>query len=126
MRKKFAFVTAVALALTVALALFAGCSSGSEEDKTPETEEVAVTSVVFDRETLELTVGQTGTLVVTVSPQNATNKTIVWTSGDPSVVTVRPDGTVTAVGVGQTTVTAASLKGDKTATCTVTVSAAQE
>ena len=126
MRKKFAFVTAVALALTVALALFAGCSSGSEEDKTPETEAVAVTSVTLDKETLELTVGQTGSLAVTVAPQNATNKTVRWTSGDQSVVTVKPDGTVTAVGVGQTTVTVASITGDKTATCTVTVSAAQE
>lgn len=62
--------------------------------------------------------GQTGTLTATVKPDNATNKTVTWTTSNDKVATVA-NGVVTAVGKGTATITAAA--GGKTATCTVTV-----
>lgn len=80
---------------------------------------VAVTSVAVSSKTLNLEVGQTRTLTATVTPDNATDKTVTWTSNNDEVATVAADGTVTAVGKGTATITAAA--GGKTATCKVTV-----
>ena len=82
---------------------------------------VAVTSVTVSPKTLNLEVGQTGTLTATVKPDNATDKTVTWTSSDKNVATVDKDnGTVTAVGEGTATITATAANGKKD-TCTVTV-----
>ncbi len=80
---------------------------------------VAVESVTLDKSSLELTEGETATLTASVKPDNATNKTVTWSSSNQSVATVDQNGTVTAVAEGNTTITAKA--GDKTATCTVTV-----
>ncbi|MBO6307154.1 MAG: leucine-rich repeat protein, partial [Paludibacteraceae bacterium] len=82
---------------------------------------VAVTSVTLDKTTTSIEVGKTETLTATVAPDNATDKTVTWTSSDESVATVA-NGVVTAVAAGTATITAKA--GDKTATCEVTVSAA--
>lgn len=79
---------------------------------------VAVTSITLSSTTMNLEVGQTGTLTATVKPDNATNKTVTWTTSNDKVATVA-NGVVTAVGKGTATITAAA--GGKTATCTVTV-----
>lgn len=79
---------------------------------------VAVEKVTLDKTSAELTVGDTATLKASVTPDNATDKTVTWTSSDDSVASVK-DGVVTAVKAGTATITAKS--GDKTATCTVTV-----
>jgi len=81
---------------------------------------VAVTGVTLDKTTAEIEVGKTATLAATVTPANATDKTVTWTSSDTSVATVA-NGVVTAVGAGTATITAKA--GDKSATCTVTVTA---
>lgn len=80
---------------------------------------VAVTSVAVSPTSLNLEVGQTGTLTATVKPGNATNKTVTWTTSNDKVATVDNNGVVTAVGKGTATITAAA--DGKTATCTVTV-----
>lgn len=84
---------------------------------------VPVESVTLDEDTLELEVGgrtedASATLVATVKPDNATDKTVMWTSSDPTIATVE-GGNVTALAVGETTITATA--GGKSATCTVTV-----
>lgn len=81
---------------------------------------VAVTSVTVSPKTLNLEVGQTGTLTATVMPDNATDKTVTWTSNNDKVATVAADGTVTAVGEGTATITATAANGKKGA-CKVTV-----
>ena len=82
---------------------------------------IPVTGVTLGPKSLDLTIGgPTGLLTATVSPANATNKTITWTSSNPSVATVN-GGIVTAVGKGTTIITAATADGDITDTCTVTV-----
>ena len=80
---------------------------------------VAVESITLDKSSLELNEGETATLVATVKPDNATNKTVTWSSNKASVATVDASGKVTAVAEGSATITAKA--GDKTATCTVTV-----
>lgn len=80
---------------------------------------VAVTSVTVSSKTLNLEVGQTGTLTATVKPDNATDKTVTWTSSNDKVATV-VDGTVAAVGEGTATITATAANGKKD-TCKVTV-----
>ena len=81
---------------------------------------VAVTSVALDQTTLSLVNGTTATLTATVSPDNATDKTVTWSSSNTSVATVS-NGTVTAKSVGTATITVKTVDGNKTATCSVTV-----
>lgn len=86
-----------------------------------QSETVAVTSVSVTPSKLTLEVGKTYSLTVTVSPSNATNKIVTWTSSDESVATVDTAGRVTAKKVGSVTITATTQDGNKKATCTVTV-----
>ena len=85
---------------------------------TVEAKTIKVTSVAVSPKTLNLEVGQTGTLTATVKPDNATNKTVTWTTSNEKVATVA-NGVVTAVGKGTATITAAA--DGKTAACKVTV-----
>ena len=87
---------------------------------------VAVTGVTLAPTSATLTLGETETvtLIPTVLPGDATDKTVTWTTSNASVATVA-DGVVTAVAVGTATITATSNDdATKTATCTVTVSPA--
>ena len=80
---------------------------------------VPVSSVVLDKTSALLKVGEGITLSVTVGPENATDKTVTWESSDTSVATVE-DGIVKTFAKGTAKITARSNNG-KTATCTVTV-----
>ena len=80
---------------------------------------IPVTSVTLDKTSLTLQVGGTASLTATVGPDNATDKTVTWSSSDNAVVFVDGTGRITARGVGTATVTAKA--GDKSAACTVTV-----
>ena len=81
---------------------------------------VADTSITLDKAELRLEEGESGKLVATVEPSNATDKTVTWTSSDSSVATVDKEGNVTAVKEGNTTITAKTASG-KEATCSVIV-----
>jgi uncharacterized protein YjdB/endonuclease I len=81
---------------------------------------VAVTSVTLSPTTLALKVGQTSTLTATISPTNATNKAVTWSSSNTAIATVA-NGVVTAVAAGSATITVTTSDGGHTATCTVTV-----
>lgn len=88
---------------------------------TLKAKQVAVSKITVSPKTLNLEVGQTGTLTATVTPDNATDKTVTWTSSDKNVATVDKDnGTVTPVGEGTATITATAANGKKD-TCKVTV-----
>lgn len=72
-----------------------------------------------------LTVGNSVTVTATVTPDNATNATVNWTSSDESVATVDETGKVTAVAVGNATITATSESdGDVSADYALTVNKA--
>ena len=80
---------------------------------------VPVTGVKLNKETLELFTDGSETLTATVEPGNATNKNVTWSSSDETIATVDNNGTVTAVGAGEATITATA--GGITATCVVHV-----
>ena len=86
---------------------------------------VPVASISLDKSSSIFPVGASGTLKATVLPQTATNKTITWSSSDPSVAGVLPDGlfcTIIAVGTGDALITAAATDGSEvSAGCEVTV-----
>lgn len=89
---------------------------------TPTPSVVKVSSVSLNPSSLSLTKkGQTARLSATVSPSNATNKSINWSSSNNNVATVS-NGVVTAVGNGSATITATAADGSgKRASCSVTV-----
>ncbi len=100
--------------LLAAVLLFAVAACGGDE--TPK--DIAVTGVTLDQTDATLKIGETVKLTATVSPQNAAQKTVTWTSSSNEIATVS-GGTVTAVKTGSATITASA--GGKKATCTVNV-----
>lgn len=87
---------------------------GTKED------EINVESVVLSKTELSLNVGNTYTLVATVTPGNATNKSLKWSSSNEKVATVE-NGIVRAISEGTTTITVKTVDGGYTATCEVIV-----
>ncbi len=81
---------------------------------------VAVTGVTLNKKTLTLKEGANETLTATVAPADATNKAVSWSSDKPSIATVE-NGKVTAVAEGTAVITVKTADGNKTDTCTVTV-----
>ncbi len=115
--KAVAMVLVAALILAVCATLFVACGDKSNGD------DIAVTSIALSKSELSLEVGGEHTLTATVSPDNATDKTVTWTSSNAAIATVQ-NGKVTAVAEGSATITAKA--GDKTAACAVTVTAASD
>ena len=80
---------------------------------------IPVSAVVLDKTSLSLARGSSETLKATISPIDATEKTVQWSSDNPSVATVDQNGQVTAVNSGAATITASA--GNVSATCSVSV-----
>ncbi|WP_300729959.1 Ig-like domain-containing protein [uncultured Bacteroides sp.] len=85
---------------------------------------IEVTGITLSQTSLSLYEGKSATLTATVKPDNATDKTVSWSSSNTSVATVFSTGTVQALKEGTAVITAKS--GGKTAQCTVTVKAKKE
>ena len=94
--------------------------AGGKEATCKVTVKVPVESITLDKTSLTLKEGATAVLVATVKPDDATDKTVTWSSSDETIATVDNNGKVTGIKEGEATVTAKA--GDKTATCKVTVS----
>ena len=89
--------------------------------------EIKVTGITLDKTTLTLEVGKTQALNATVKPDDATNKSVTWTSSKTSVATVDNNGKVTAVASGNAKITCtANDDSGVSAICTVTVKAVPE
>lgn len=86
---------------------------------------VHVTGVTLNKNSTSITVGGSETLTATVSPNNATDKSVTWSSSNTSIATVS-NGTITGVSGGTATITVTTTDGSHTATCTVTVTAAPQ
>ena len=89
-------------------------------DNETQTPVVEVESVSLNKSEMTLTEGKSETLAATVTPENAENKSITWSSNNEAVATVDVNGTVTAKSAGTAVITATSTNG-KSAGCTVTV-----
>ncbi len=98
------------------------CSKcGAEETRAiSKLEPVQVTDVELDITQKALNVGDTFTLTANVKPNNATDKSVTWSSSNTSVAMVDENGVVTAVAEGTATITATASNGVE-ASCTVTV-----
>lgn len=86
-------------------------------------ETVAVTGITLNQNTASVQAGSTVTLTATVKPDNATNKTVLWSSDDETVATVE-NGIVTGVSDGTASIGAMTADGGFSAVCNVTVAAA--
>ena len=82
---------------------------------------ISVTGVTLNKTALNLVTGASESLVATISPSNATNKDVEWTSSNTNVATVDTTGKVTGVSAGSATITVKTKDGAKVATCNVTV-----
>ena len=93
--------------------------SGGGGDE-PEIPVIHVTSISLNKSSLRLQAGANATLVAGISPVNADNKQVTWSSSDTGIATVE-DGVVTGVKPGVVKITARSVDGGYTAVCEVTV-----
>ncbi len=82
---------------------------------------IAVSGVTLNKKSFSLEKGETQKLTATVTPSNATYKSVIWSSSNTNVATVSSSGVVTAKGVGTATITVTTNSGSKKATATVTV-----
>lgn len=84
--------------------------------------DVSVTSIVLDKTTASLNIGESLSLKATVTPEDATNKALAFTSSNSSVASIDNNGTVLALSKGTTTISATSKDGSNiSASCTITV-----
>jgi len=84
---------------------------------------VHVTGISLDRNSATIKEGEYITLVATVTPSNADNKSVSWSSSSDAVATVDASGKVTGVKTGSTTITATAADGGMKATCSLSVEA---
>ncbi len=111
--------TIIYIAVSILTAMTGVSSCEAEESiQNPSSEETAVTSLQLDQIAMTLSAGSSETLTATVLPENASDRTVTWTSSDESVATVSA-GVVKGIAAGTATVTAAA--GGKTASCKITV-----
>jgi surface protein len=82
-----------------------------------------ITGVRLNRSSLTLKRGDVSTLTAAVEPSYAENKSVIWSSSDESVASVDENGTITALKIGKTNITATTAEGGLTATCRLTVKA---
>ena len=107
--------------LSVVVLITITISSVLSCQKVPE--EIRVSSISLSKSALELTVGEEFTLEAIVTPDNATNKEVTWTSDNEAVATVSAEGVVKALSTGTASITATTVDQGKSASCAVVVAA---
>ena len=85
---------------------------------------IPVSGISLNRRSATLVVGSSETITATISPDNATNRNVSWSSNNSSVATVNPSGRITAIGAGDAVITARTEDGGRTATINVRVNPA--
>lgn len=81
----------------------------------------AVQKITLDKSSVEMIIGESTKLIATISPSTAVEKGIIWSSSNPDVASVDANGNVQATAIGETTITATTKDGNKTASCVVNV-----
>ena len=97
---------------------------GNKTDKceiTVENITVDVEEITLNTEELTMTLNETKQLTATITPANATNKKIRWTTSDKMIAKVDDTGKITPVNIGKVLITAEASNGKKTAKCVVTI-----
>ncbi len=103
-------------------ALVAGEKTKGTLEATCQGPKIAVTGIKLDRPSLRMQPRETANLAVTITPSNASDKSVNWSSSNSRVATVDQAGSIIAVSQGTTVITAKTNDGGYTATCQVTVS----
>ena len=118
-------VTAVAPGISIVTAEVSGDGYSVRASciVTVHAKRIRVESIAFERETIELPLGGSSALKVIFTPENATTRTLLWLSSDESTVSVSRTGVVSALAVGEATITATSADGEHTASILVRVTA---
>ena len=96
--KLSAFFKTIWLLFLISFATLISCEENGPTD-------IPVSSVKINKSAIQMKVGETETLTVTITPSNATDQHVLWTSSNPDVVDV-DEGLITAKEVGKTTITA--------------------
>lgn len=104
---------AVLIALS-AESLLSGCSEKAENA-------IPASGIAIEPQEIELSPGETFRLTITVTPENATDTIVNWSSDHPEIASVDAGGTVTAISFGEAVITAVTSEDGLTATCNVTV-----
>ena len=118
-----------ALFILASLLLMFACTpevdnpSGTEEPVSDNDKTVHVTDISLDRLTATIKEGEQITLIATVTPDNANNKAVLWSSSSDLVATVDASGKVTGVKAGSVTITAIAEDGGMRAACSISVEA---
>lgn len=89
--------------------------------KSEQKDNIAVTGITITPISQTVEVGKSTTFIATITPENATNKKVLWSSSDETIATVTEDGIVTGIKNGIATITAITVDGDKTGTATIEV-----
>ncbi len=90
-----------------------GITDSAKVEVINEVKDVPVTKIDLNKSIISMVEGQSVTIDATVTPNNATNKTITWSSSNNNVATVDSNGLVTGVSVGNVTITATAASGVK-------------
>ena len=85
------------------------------------TPKISVTGVSLNKSSVNMNIGKAESLIATVAPSNATNKSVTWSSDNTNVASVNQSGVVTAKSAGKANITVKSDDGGKIATCTIIV-----
>lgn len=94
----------------------------SKHYRVPDVNKVSVDSIELNKKNTTILNGRTESLIAKISPSNATNTAITWSSANNNIATVSSNGLVTAIAEGATTITAKTADGGLIATCIVNVS----
>ncbi len=87
-----------------------------------ESSGIVPTAIALDQQSLSLNTGDITTLTATITPDDAEDKTLLWSSSDENVAIVS-NGVISAIGAGTATITVNAVAGNHvTASATVTVS----
>lgn len=89
---------------------------------TDGTTTIPVTAIILNQSSLTMQIAETEQLAATVSPSDATNKNVSWSSSNAFIANVSSTGLVTAIAEGTAVISATSADGGFVATCNVTVS----
>jgi uncharacterized protein YjdB len=84
---------------------------------------IPVTAITLDKTNVSVDIGKAMILTATVTPENATNISVNWSSSNSNIASVDSNGIVIGKAAGEVTITAATVDGNKTATCKVIVNA---
>ena len=111
-------VTAIAAGETTITAV---TTDGSFEAVASVTVATPVTGLTINPQSEEINIGSTAIFTASISPSNATDTTVAWTSSNEAIATIDQSGIVTALTVGETTITAVTTDGSFEAVASVTV-----